>query len=412
MSALPPAIEVFRSRKMAALLLLGFASGLPYLVTQDLIKAWLTLGGVDLTTLGILGLVTLPYSLKFVWSPLLDRYAIPPGRRRGWILLSQGLLALCIGALAGQDPTGRVAPIAVAAVAIAWLSASQDIAFDAWRVDVLDERERGAGAALGVLGYRVAMLFTGAFGLWFADRAGWAPMWLGLAAVMALTGLATLFAPEPEAVHAPPGSLAGAVVEPFVDFFRRSGLLRGLMLLAFVLLYKLGDAWVGSMAMPFLLRSGFDPGEIGAIKSGVGLFATIGGTLAGGAVLGQIGTHRSLWVFGLLQAVSNLVYVALASAPGGRAALVTAIVTEGFCGGLGTAAFVAFLMGLCSPRFAATQFALLSSFMALGRDLLTAPTGLFAERLGWPAYFLLTMALAGPGLALLPIFAPWSPRRD
>lgn len=405
---LPPAIEVFRSRKMAALLLLGFASGLPYLITQDLIKAWLTLGGVDLTTLGVMGLVSLPYSLKFAWSPLMDRFALPPGRRRGWILLTQALLALCIGSLAAQDPTGRLWPIAALAVAIAWLSASQDIAFDAWRVEVLGERERGAGAALGVLGYRVAMLFTGAFGLWFAVQAGWAPMWLGLGLTMLLTCGVTLLAPEGSTAEAAPTSLVGAVYQPFVDFFQRFGASRALMLLAFVLLYKLGDAWVGSMAMPFLIRTGFDPGEIGAIKSGVGLFATIAGTLTGGALLGQVGTNRSLWAFGILQALSNLVYVLLASAPAGRGLLVTAIVVEGFCGGLGTAAFVAFLMGLCNPRFAATQYALLSSFMALGRDLLTAPTGLFADLLGWPGYFMLTLVLAGPGLALLPFFAPWS----
>ena len=399
---------------MAALLFLGFASGLPLFLTSKTLQAWMSIEGVNLGAIGLFSLVSLPYSLKFIWSPLLDRF-VPPflGRRRGWLVLMQGALLVAIAAMALQQPRQALQLLAINALLIAFFSASQDIAFDAYRTDVLEPLEMGAGAAIAVLGYRIALIVTGSLAFILADHIPWPTVYLLMSGLMAIGLFTSIWAPEPRDPRTPPASLADAVSLPFIEFFQRSGLLRGVLILLFIVLYKLGDALVNNMSTPFLLPKtglGFSQTEIGAIQGGMGLLATIVGTLAGGAILSQIGINRSLWVFGGLQAVSNLAYLVLALVGKNYSFLVLTINIENFCAGLGTAAFVAFLMSLCNPRFSATQYALLSSLMAVSRDILVAPAGTLAKATGWPLFFLISIVAALPGLLLQPIFAPWNSR--
>ncbi|WP_446878451.1 AmpG family muropeptide MFS transporter [Phormidesmis sp. 146-33] len=402
-------LKVFQSRKMAALLLLGFASGLPLYLTSRTLQAWMTVEGVKLGAIGLFSLVGLPYSLKFIWSPLLDRY-MPPflGRRRGWLVITQVGLVVAIALMATQNPKQSLQLLAINALLIAFLSASQDIAFDAYRTDVLSPPEMGAGAAVTVLGYRIALLLTGSLALILADRMPWQLVYLLLSLFMGIGIIAAFWAPEPDLRTQPPASLAEAVTLPFIEFFQRLGQMRAIAVLVFIVLYKLGDSLVNNMATPFLLKTGFTQTDIGAIQGGMGLLATIVGTLTGGAILSKIGIYRSLWVFGGLQAISNLTYLILSLLGKSYPSMVVAINIENFCGGLGTAAFVAFLMSLCNQRFSATQFALLSSLMAVSRDILVAPAGKLVEGTGWPAFFTITILAAVPGLMLLPIFAPWN----
>ncbi len=449
---------------MAALLALGFASGLPYALTDDAFRAWLTSAKFDLSTIGWLGLVSLPYSLKFLWSPLIDRF-VPPflGRRRGWILLTQGGLVLAIVAIALQmftvdqlDVPSRSSALpilAFTALILAFLSATQDIAIDAYRTDVLKVQEVGAGVGIWVMGYRIALLFAGFIGFNLATRLswkssfsqflsnysftslslsrfGWAWVYVLLAIVMSLGLIATIFAPEPPEVEARPASLDEAVVKPFQEFFQRLGVTKVLLIIVFTIFYRFSDAMVGKMAVPFL-KTLFDDGTIGTVRQGIGLVATIVGTLAGGAILSKIGVNRSLWVFGFLQAISNIGYYAISVVGKNDYVLVAAINVENFCGGLGTAGFLGFLMVLCNPSFSATQFALLSSLFAVGRDLLASPfsgeSAQFIQRnipswdginqivwfagsdgKGWALFFLLTLVLAIPGMMFLTFFAPWN----
>lgn len=396
---------------MLSLLMLGFASGLPLYLSQKTLQAWMAQEGVSLASIGLFSLVNAPYSLKFLWSPLLDRF-VPPflGRRRGWLVITQVGLTLAIAAMSLQRPTAALQLLAINALLIAFLSASQDIAFDAYRVDVLEEREMGAGAAIAVLGYRIALLVTGSLALILADRMPWNLVYLGLSGLMLLTLVFSILAPEPVLRDRPPALLEEAFRLPFVEFFQRSGVMRGALILLFIVLYKLGDALVNNMSTPFLLKTGFTQTDIGAIQGGMGLLATIVGVLVGGSILSQLGINRSLWIFGGLQAISNLSYLMLAQLGQNYSFMVVAINIENFCAGLGTAAFVAFLMSLCNPRFSATQFALLSSLMAVSRDILVAPAGKFAQDWGWTPFFLFTLFAALPGLLLLPLFAPWNAR--
>lgn len=401
-------MRVFGQPKMAALLVLGFSSGLPFFLTNRTLQAWMTVEGVDLATIGLFSLVTLPYSLKFLWSPLFDRY-VPPflGRRRGWLVVTQVALLLAIGAMALQDPGRAVELLALNAILIAFFSASQDIVFDAYRVDVLDEREMGAGAALGVLGYRIALIVTGSLALILADRIPWTTVYLLIALLMGVGIVAAIRAPEPVLHDAPPRSMREAVIDPFVEFFRRTGAGWGIVLLLFTIFYQLADRFAQIMATPFLLQIGFSQTEIGAIQGGLGLGATIVGVLAGGALIAKLGINRSLWLFAVLQILSNLAYYWISRVGASRPVLTVAILIENLSGGLVTAVFVAFLMSLCSKRFSATQYALLSSVMSVARDVVVAPAGRIAEVTGWPTFFLLTLLAGIPALLLLPLVAPW-----
>ncbi len=396
------------SRKAAVLALLGISSGLPLYLTNRTLQAWMRVEGVDLTTIGLFSLVALPYSLKFAWAPVIDRY-VPPflGRRRGWLLVTQLAILVAIAAMALQDPRRSLTLLALNAILIAFCSASQDVVVDAYRTDVLTEAERGPGAATWVMGYRVGLLAAGALAFLLADHLPWPVVYLTLAPLMLVGVAATLAGPVPPPPAEPPQTLRDAVVLPFREFFGRTGVRRGAMMLLFVVLFKLPDYLAGSIATPFLLDTQFTQTDIGAIQGGVGIAMTIAGALAGGAVVARLGLNRSLWLIGVLQAVSNAGYYALAVAGHHYGLMVAAIIVENFCAGLVATAFVAFLMSLCNAQFSATQYALLSSLMGVSRDVLVAPAGAITEALGWPAFFLLTIAAAVPGMLLLPVFAPW-----
>lgn len=394
--------QLYTGRRVAPLLVLGFASGLPLALTGGTLQAWATVEGVSLQEIGFLTLVGTAYTLKFLWAPLVDRY-VPPllGRRRGWMFMTQLLLALGIMAMGVLSPGSALLPLALLAVAVAFFSATQDIAFDAYRTDVLHQSERGAGAALSVLGYRLAMLVSGGLALILADRwLGWGSTYVLMGALMALCALVTLAAPEPDTPAQAPRSLAHAVAKPFQEYFSRP---EAVTMLLLIVLYKLGDAFAGALSTTFLIRgAGFSPAEVGTVNKVLGLAATIVGALAGGALMSRLGLYRSLMLFGLLQAVSNLGYWLIAVSPKSLALMAAAVGVENLCGGLGTAAFVALLMGLCDARFTATQFALLSALSAVGRTYLAGPlTPPLVQSMGWPAFFMFTVLIALPGLALL-----------
>lgn len=390
------------------MLLLGFSSGLPLYLTSTTLQAWMTKEGVSLTSIGLFSLVALPYSLKFLWSPLLDRY-VPPfmGRRRGWLVITQIALIIAISCMFFQQPKQALQLLAVNAIVIAFFSASQDIAFDAYRTDVLEESEMGAGSAITVLGYRWASVLTGSLALILADRLPWNVVYLFMAALMLVGLITTFFAPEPtKPVHAPE-TLVDAVVLPFKDFFQSNGVTLGVLILLFITLYKFGDAMLNNMSIPFLLQTGLSQTDLGVIRGGMGILATLVGTLVGGSIMTKLGIYKSLWIFGGLQCLSNLGYLAIALSGQNYQLLILSINIENFCGGMGTAAYVAYLMSLCNPSFTATQYALLSSLMAVSRDVLIAPAGKVAELTGWTNFMLLSIVAAIPGLLLLPLVAPW-----
>jgi len=401
-------LKVFRSGKMAAILMLGFASGFPLYLTSRTLQAWMTVAGVNLTAIGFFSLVSLPYSLKFLWSPFIDRFRLPfLGRRKGWLFVTQVALAATIAGMILQRPSQLLQLLAINAFLIAFLSATQDIVIDAYVTDISDASEVGAASGVKVLGYRIAMIATGGGALVIADFISWQTVYLLMGVLMLMLAAVSTRVPEPVLRDRPPASMNEAVRMPLADFFARSGTARGTWILAFILLYRLGDSMINNMTTPFLLQAGFSQTDIGVIQGGVGLFATIAGVLAGGLIIARIGINRSLWVFGILQAASNFAYFVLAYVGREYAVMIAAIVIENVCYGLATAALVGFIMSLCNPRFSATQYALLSSLIAVGRDVIASPSGSIAERVGWPAFFLISIVAAIPGMLLLPLFAPW-----
>jgi MFS transporter, PAT family, beta-lactamase induction signal transducer AmpG len=404
-------IRAFAQPKMAALIFLGFASGLPFNLIGNgkAFQAWMTASGVDLTKIGLFSLIGLPYSLKFLWAPVLDRY-IPPflGRRRGWLLITQILLLIGIAAMSLHDPQTGLKALAFNAILIAFFSASQDIAGDAYRTDVLNDRELGAGAAIWVLGYRIALLVTGSLAFILAEKMSWGGVYALLSGLMLVGILASFLAKEPPVREAPPKTLGEAVALPFKDFFQRVGPGLGLGVLIFIVLYKYSDALAGSMTTPFLLKTGFTQAEVGLVFGGAGLLATIGGSIVAGGTIARIGLNRSMWLFAIFQAFSNLAYYGLALAGRNHSFMVAAIVFENFGVGLVSSALVAYIMSMCNRRFSATQFALLSSLVAASRDILVAPGGKIADTMGWPSFFLITVAAGLPCILLLPFIAPWN----
>src|SRR5690606_2939154 len=394
--------HVYASPRVLPLLVLGFASGLPLALTSGTLQAWATVDNVSLQNIGFLTLIGTAYTLKFLWAPVVDRYAPPLlGWRRSWIFITQLLLAAAIAGVGLFSPGSNLGLMAALAVLVAFLSATQDIAFDAYSTDVLRKEERAAGAAVKVLGYRLAMIVSGGLALVLADQwLGWRNTYFLMGGFMAVCAIATVLAPEPEVVAQAPRSLRVAVVEPLIEFFRRRGAVTILLL---IVLYKLGDAFAGALSTTFLLRgAGFTGTEVGAVNKAFGLAATIVGALAGGACMSRLGLYRSLMLFGVLQAVSNFGYWVLAVTPPHIASMAVVVAVENLCGGLGTAAFVALLMALCNQQFSATQFALLSALSAVGRTYLAGPlTPPLVESIGWPGFFVITVLIAVPGLWLL-----------
>lgn len=394
-------LRIFTQRNAAVLLLLGFASGLPLALTAGTLQAWMTVENVDLKTIGFFSLVGQAYVFKFLWSPMMDRYT-PPflGRRRGWLLVTQLALIAGIVAMGFMQPSRDLTLLAALAVLVAFCSASQDIVFDAWKTDVLPPEERGSGAAITVLGYRLAMLISGGLALWLADRyLGWqATYWL-MALLMVPGLIATLLARELEAPVREPHSLRQAVAFPLKDFFQRNN---AWLLITLIILYKLGDAFAASLTTTFLIRGvGFSAGDVGLVNKTLGLLATIIGALYGGVLMQRLSLFRALMIFGVLQAVSNFAYWLLAVTPPHLWSMASAVFIENLCGGMGTAAFVALLMTLCNKSFSATQFALLSALSAVGRVYVGPAAGWLVELWGWPVFYAFTVVAAVPGLLLL-----------
>ncbi|MDK2122669.1 AmpG family muropeptide MFS transporter [Parachitinimonas caeni] len=399
MLAKPSIWTVLASRPIWVSLLMGFSSGLPLLLTGSLLQAWMTDAKVSLAEISLMSLVGLPYTLKFLWAPLLDRF-IPPflGRRRGWLLLAQLAVLSSLVMLGNTDPASNPWLTASMALLVAFCSATQDIVVDAYRREDLADRELGLGASMYVNGYRIGMLLAGGGGLILADHMPFSAVYTVLAAAMLVGLITTLIAPEPPVPHGTPSTLRGAVVEPLRQYFEREG---AWLILIFILLYKLGDTMAGAITTPFYLGLGFSKTEIGAVVKLFGSWATIVGGTLGGLLILRLGIRQSLWWFGLGQMVSTLGFAILANIGHSREALVGVITVENLTSGMGTAAFVAFMGALTDKRFTATQYALLSSLMGIPRVLFAAPTGWISLQTGWPMFFLLCTVIAIPGLLMI-----------
>ncbi len=401
-------VRVYGRRKMAALSALGIASGLPYVLANDTLTAWLSALDIDVKKIGLFSLVTLPYTFKFLWAPIMDRWALfggTLGRRRGWLLVTQLLLAAALFGIAttGPETAGNdLLMLSVLGTVLVFLSASQDVVADAYRADVVDEEELGAGAAVFVSGYRVAMILGGAVSLILAERVGWRAAYASMGGVMLLTCFASLFAPEPTRAMPPPATLAKAVAEPIAGFARRHGA-RALLVLVFVVVFRLPDLLGNRMTMPLLLQElQFSKEDVAWIRQTLGFGITIFGALVGGGLVARVGLFRGLVVFGILQAVSNAGFCVLAALEPTREMLTIVIAIESFCSGLVAAGFVAFLMSLCDPAHSATQYALLASLVALAASVGGAVTGFLVARSGYVAFFAWSIATGLPGLLLLP----------
>jgi PAT family beta-lactamase induction signal transducer AmpG len=397
-------IKTIGSPRMLVALLMGFACGLPLLLTISVLQAWMKEAGVDLTVIGLMALVGLPYTVKFLWAPVLDRYTLPfLGRRRGWLLVAQLFLIASIAGLGATDPDRSPWMVAFAAFLVTFFSASQDIVVDAYRREDLSDEELGPGSSLYVNGYRIGMLLASGGGLIMADYMPFSRVYFIMAACMLPGVLTTLFAREPEAVQGTPKTITEAVFHPLVEYFSRQG---AIWILAFILFYKIGDTMAGAMTTPFYLDIGFLKKEIGAVVKLFGFWATISGSLIGGVIMIRLGIHRSLWVFGVLQAVSTGCFALLARIGHSIPALSAVIAFENVSSGMGTAAYIAFMASITNKRFTATQYALLSSLMGVPRVLASAPTGFLAKHVGWEGFFIACMLAAVPGLLLLMKFAP------
>lgn len=387
-------------RRLGIVTVLGFSSGLPLALTDSTLQAWLAKSTVDITTIGLFSLLGLPYVFKFLWAPLLDRFC-PPwlGRRRGWMAASQFFLIALILGLASQDPNAHISLLAWMALALAFLSATQDIAVDAYRAEILQPKERGLGAGLSVAGYRIATIVSGAGAFVLADQIGFNATYAALAAVAIIGLLATIMAPEPSAPAELPRTMGEVFIEPFRAFFRRP---EAFALIALVGLYKLGDAAAGRLTTTFFVRHlEFSLTEIGIFYKGVGITASLLGGIFGGALMLRWGLYRSLFTFAVIQALTNVGFMALAISGKSYATMITVVALENVSGGMGTAAFVALLIAICDRRYTATQFALLTGAASIGRTLSGPPAGYFVDAFGWVSFFALTVVIALPSIMVL-----------
>ena len=394
-------------RRLAVIFLLGFSSGLPLALSGSMLQAWFTTAGISIVAIGALSLVGQPYIYKFLWAPLLDRY-IPPlfGRRRGWLIITQIALAIAIAAMALGDPKVNSYLLAGLGLLIAFISATQDIAINAYTTDIVTPEERGLASALTTGSYRIAMMVSGGVALVLADKLGWHEAYLIMAMCMLIGLIASWFAEEPNAapVNKLPGSLWAAIKNPFQEFFSRKA---AWGLLLFIILYKFGDALSVSLLTPFLIRGlGFSLTVVGAVFKAVALIATMLGVFIAGIIMTRTSLYRSLFIFGILQIIAIGSLLVLAIAGKNETILVACISLDFFCNGLGTTALVAFLMSLCDQRYTATQFALLSAFSAIGRVFVGPIAGIMVKNMGWPSFFVWAIILSIPGLFLLKWLKP------
>lgn len=391
-----------KTSRLVPLLFLGFSSGLPLALTGGTLQAWFTDAGIDIKTIGLLALLGQPYACKFLWAPLFDRYTVPFfSGRRGWIGITQLVLFLSISLLVFLSPQETPFLIAGIVLWIAFLSASQDTVIDAYRTEILNPhpKERGLGNAFAVTGYRIAMLVSGGVALILADFYGWSFAFGFIAVLMACGLMVTWKSPHPETPVLSPQTLSTAIVEPFRNFFNKP---HAALILVFIILYKLGDAFCGSLTTTFLMRGlAVNLTEVGILNKGVSLLATLCGFMVGGLWISKMGLLRSLILFGILQAVSNLGFMLLAYFGKNIAGIATTMFLENFAGGMGTVALLSFMMSLCDARFAATQFALLSALTAIGRIYVGPVSGFWVSSVGWGEFYFWTFWLAWPGLLIL-----------
>jgi PAT family beta-lactamase induction signal transducer AmpG len=395
------------NRRMLICIFTGFTSGLPLYILVSLLPAWLRSEGVDLKSIGLFALIQLPFTWKFLWAPLFDRYSLPMGRRRGWLLVTQLALLLSIPVVGSFQPKLDLWTIAYLAAVVAFFSASQDIVLDAYRRELLLETELGLGNAVHVNAYKIAGLVPGALSLVLADHMPWNAVFL-ITALFMLPGLAmTLLVREPELKQGAPKTLRQAVVEPFHEFISRNGWQSAGLVLAFIFFYKLGDSMATALATPFYLDMGFTKTEIGLVAKNAGLWPSVIGGLLGGVWMIKLGINRALWLFGIVQMAAILGFAWLTTVGHSLFWLAMVIGVEAFGVGLGTAAFVAFIARTTNPLYTATQFALFTSLAAVPRTFANAATGYLVEALGWATFFLMCFALAVPGMLLLLKVAPW-----
>ncbi len=402
-------MKLYFTKPLLIILLLGISSGLPLALTASTLFTWLAEGGVEKETIGLFASIALPYSLKFLWSPLVDVFKIPKlyfwlGRRRSWIITTQSALVVTIAAMALGVTYTQPLLFAVMALLIAFFSASQDIVIDAYRVESLPIEHQGAGAAMYTFGYRLGMLVSGAGALWLSTYVSWQMTYLVMAAIMASLMMVTVWMPEPVVSLQPlvfshqESGMRKIMIEPFRDFMTRKGWMH---ILAFVVLFKLADAFLGIMFNPFLLELGFSKIDIAAIVKVYGLAATIGGSFLGGALVSRFGVYPILMVTGFLHMFTNLLLVALAGMGANHGFLALCVVSENLTAGMGSIAFVAYLSSLCKREYTASQYALLSSLAAIARTMLSTESGIAAEWLGWQGFFAFSSLLAIPSLVLL-----------
>lgn len=405
------------NRRMLICIFTGFASGMPLYLLITLVPAWLRSEGVGLEQIGLFALIGLPYTWKFIWAPLLDRYSLPVagrnfGIRRSWMLFTQVLLFVAITGLGWMNPQLQLWPIAYLCALIAFLSATQDIALDAYRRQILPDHELGLGSSIHVNAYRIAGLVPGSLALILSDVLPWSSVFLITATFMFLGVGLTVCVSEPAVPSGQPVNLKSAIKEPFIEFFNRQTPRHALLVLAFMLFYKLGDSMATALATPFYIDLGFSNTQIGLVAKQAALWPMIIGGITGGVIMLKIGINRALWVFGFIQIISILGFAVLARVGEGLLLLGVIIAFEYLGVGLGTAAFVAFIARTTHPAFAATQLALFTALTALPRTVFNSTAGILVENLGWESFFYLCTLLAIPGMLLLFIVAPWHEKED
>ena len=403
----PHFLHALLNKRMLICIFTGFSSGLPLYILVSLLPAWLKTEGVSLKEIGLFALIGLPFTWKFIWAPLFDRYALPFGRRRGWLFVTQLGLFVSLPVFGFFHPQIDIRTIAFFCVWVAFLSASQDVVLDAYRRELLPDVELGLGNAVHVNAYKIASLVPGSLSLILADHMEWSSVFM-ITALFMLPGLVmTLLITEPALKNVAPKTLRAAVVEPFQEFITRNGLNSALTVLLFIFLYKLGDSMATALATPFYLEMGFSKTEIGLVAKNAGLWPSVIGGMLGGIWMMRLGINRALWIFGAVQMIAILGFAWLAMVGHSLPWLALVIGLEALGVGLGTAAFVAYIAHTTNPLYTATQFALFTSLAAVPRTFANAATGYLVEYFGWVNFFVLCFVLAIPGMLLLLKVAPW-----
>ena len=404
--------EILFNRKMVTCVLLGFSSGMPLFVGTHLVPAWLRTNGVDLATIGLFAILGLPYTWKFLWSPLMDRYRLPfLGRRRGWALITQLALLLSIGTMGQFDPAQSLQGIVIMVFVVALFSASQDIVLDAYRRELLADDELGTGTSMWINAYRISLLVPGSLGLILSDHLPWSAVFWVVAVFMLIGIFTTISIREVSDDSLAPHTLRDAVIDPFKEFFQRDGVKQGLAILAFMFLYKLGDNMATALATPFYLDMGYTRTEIGSVAKVAGLWSMIAGGILGGAIMLKVSINRALWLFGFVQILTIMPYIWLSQAGPTLVGLFVVVSGEYLGVGLGAIALTAYMARETSKAFTATQFALFSSFIAVPRTLANASTGFIVEAIGWTQFYVVCALVAIPGMLLLLKVGPWNGNR-